>query len=92
MITSVENPEDDVVSADYLEEPKQDLFTNDYGFEEEKQLTSTKTKSNQSILDELDAILKHEASKNGTISLKIDEEDEEPKENIAYTKISLFDD
>ena len=87
--------EDDAVSADYLEEEKQDLFTSNMGFEEEKQLTSNKTQSNQSILDELDAILKHEASKNGTITPKVDEKEEKKEkkeENIAYTKISLFDD
>ncbi len=91
----IEDPqkEDDRVSADYLEEPKQDLFTSDMGFEEEKQLTSNKSKSNQSILDELDAILQHEANKNGTIKPKVDEkpQEEEKKGDIAYTKISLFD-
>ena len=86
--------EDEAVSADYLEEPKIDIFSSSDGFEEEKPLTAAKPKSNQSILDELDAILQHEANKGNTIKPKVDEkpEEEEKKEDIAYTKISLFDD
>ena len=86
--------EDEAVSADYLEEPKIDIFSSSDGFEEEKPLTAAKPKSNQSILDELDAILQHEANKGNTIKPKVDEKpaEEEKKEDIAYTKISLFDD
>ena len=92
IIISDPSKEDDAVSADYLEEEKQDLFTSNMGFEEEKQLTSNKSKSNQSILDELDAILKHEANKNGTITPSVDEkENEDENKEIKYTKISLFD-
>ncbi len=86
--------EDEAVSADYLEEPKIDIFSSNEGFEEEKPLTAAKPKSNQSILDELDAILQHEANKGNTIKPRVDEkpQEEEKKEDIAYTKISLFDD
>ena len=92
IIISDPTKEDDAVSPEYLEEPKETIFTTSYGFEEEKQITSGKTKSNQSILDELDAILKHEANKNGAITPKVDEkQDDDKKEDIAYTKISLFD-
>ena len=92
IIISDPSKEDDAVSPEYLEEPKETIFTTSYGFEEEKQITSGKTKSNQSILDELDAILKHEANKNGVITPKVDDkQDEDKKEDIAYTKISLFD-
>ena len=93
---------DEAVSPDYLEEP--DLFTQannsdqsiDLDIADEKPLVTPKAKqvTNQSILDELDAILQRENVKKpeGTIEQKVDESNQTEEKKIKYTKISLFDD
>ena len=93
---------DEAVSPDYLEEP--DLFTQannsdqsiDLDIADEKPLVTPKAKqvTNQSILDELDAILQKENVKKpeGTIEQKVDESNQTEEKKIKYTKISLFDD
>ena len=86
---------DDAVSADYLVEVRTDLFTENFGIEDEKPLGSSTT----NVFDDLADILKNEQAKslpkeevvNPTIEEVKEEEVEQPKE-IKYKKISLFDD
>ena len=96
---TIDNPEtpDQAVSPDYLEEPKeQDLFSQSSDIETEVPIITPKAKqmTNQSILDELDAILEHASKKpSDALTSNIEEsKDEEKKEDIAFKKISLFDD
>ena len=79
---------DDVVSPEYLVEVKHDLFTDDFGIEEETPIVTSKKASSQGIFDELDAIL----AKENKINDSIDESEDEVKKDIKYKKISLFDD
>ncbi|MBQ9900514.1 MAG: DNA topoisomerase IV subunit A [Acholeplasmatales bacterium] len=80
---------DDVVSPEYLVEVKHDLFTDDFGIEEETPIVTAKKASSQGIFDELDAILAKETGKK--IDDSIDESENEEKKEIKYKKISLFD-
>jgi len=82
---------DDAVSPDYLVEVKTDIFTEDFGIEDEKPLVAPKKPTtNQGIFDELDAILAKETGKKVTPS--IDTSDNGKSPDITYKKISLFDD
>lgn len=80
---------DDVVSPEYLVEVKHDLFSDDFGIEEETPIVTAKKASSQGIFDELDAILAKETGKK--IDDSIDESENEEKKEIKYKKISLFD-
>ena len=92
---SISAPEkaDEVVSADYLVEVRTDLFSENYGIEDEKPVGASHT----SVFDDLDQILKNEQAKNAPANevvnpvVEEDTKEEEPKE-IKYKKISLFDD
>ena len=68
---------DDVVSPEYLVEVKHDLFTDDFGIEEETPIVTAKKASSQGIFDELDAILAKETGKK--IDDSIDESENEEK-------------
>ena len=95
-VTDAEKP-DDIVPMDYLIEVKTDIFSENFGVEDEKPITLSKAQANHDIFDDLDAILKHENKK---VTLPVEEnktEEETKKEenditNIKYRKISLFDD
>ena len=92
---SAPSKEDDAVSADYLVEVRTDLFSENFGIEDEKPLGSSKT----TVFDDLADILKNEQAKslpkeevvNPTIE-EVKEEEPEPQKEIKYKKISLFDD
>ena len=78
---------DDFVSPEYLVEVKEDLFSQDFGIEDEKPLESKPLSSN-GIFDELDLILQKE----NRISSVPDEDDSKKEvKEIKYRKISLFD-
>ena len=95
VIISQPSKPDQPVSPDYLEESKIELFSDDLDSADdisiEKPLTSS-SNNQQSILDDLDAILQKENKT--VIRPKLDESDnkKEEKKDIAYKKISLFDD
>ncbi len=81
---------DAAVSPEYLVEVKSDLFSEDFGIEEEAPIVTSKKDSNQGIFDELDAIL---AKENGTaLDDSIDISEDKDKKEVKYKKISLFDD
>ena len=79
---------DDAVSPEYLVEVKSDLFSEDFGIEEETPMVSKST-SSQGIFDELDAILAQESK---SIDDSIDTSENKEKKDVKYKKISLFDD
>ncbi len=81
---------DDAVSPEYLVEVKTDIFSEEFGVEEEKPLVAPKKQTtNQGIFDELDAILAKETKK---VNPTIDTSDSDKNPEIIYKKISLFDD
>jgi len=80
---------DDAVSPDYLVEVKSDLFSEDFGIEEETPMVTSKKASNQGIFDELDAILAKETK---SLDDSIDTSTDDEKKEVKYKKISLFDD
>ncbi len=87
---------DDVVPIDYLVEVKTDLFTENYGIEDEKPIQTAKNTKND-IFSDLDQILKKETEKNINIPVEENNKNTEEKKNteisnIKYKKISLFDD
>ena len=92
-LTGMELPDpkkpDDAVSPEYLVEVRADLFSQDFGIEEETPMITSKKNSSQGIFDELDEILAKESGK--TINDSIDESEDEEKKEIKYKKISLFD-
>ena len=87
---------DEIVSPDYLEEEKIELFStddldSDGGIMVEKPLKSNNSNDPMSILDDLDAILQKETK--GVIKPKVDEsEKKKSNKEVGYVKISLFDD
>jgi len=96
----IDNPlkEDAPVSPDYLVEVKQDLFSQDFGIENETPIKSQSAKQTN-IFDELNNILEKE-NKKGNDEAKplsdvskpeIDDKDED-EDMTLFKKITLFDD
>ena len=92
-LTGMELPDpkkpDDAVSPEYLVEVRTDLFSQDFGIEEETPMVTSKKNTSQGIFDELDEILAKETGK--SINDSIDQSEDEDKKEIKYKKISLFD-
>ncbi len=84
---------DQIVSAEYLEEPSKSIFeTLDEGVDyEEPIIIKPKKSKSSSILNELDAILAKEKKAGNLFNPSVDDSEEEKKKDIQYKKISLFD-
>ena len=91
--------EDAPVSPDYLVEVKQDLFSQDFGIENETPIKSSIKQ--ESIFDEINDILEKEKNKGNdqakpktdkSFKPSIDDKSDEDEDMTLFKKITLFDD